>query len=290
MPQSDLPSDLSPLIETGWLEAHLGDGSLRILDCTAIAHAQNGALVVESGRSGWAHGHIPGSGFADLARDLSARDTSLPLMMPPPSQFADAMGQYGVGPGTRVVLYDRSTNIWATRVWWMLRVFGFDDASVLNGGWRKWTAEGRPLATESAIHPAAQFVARPRPGLISSKADVMAAIGDAGTVMLNTLSREAHAGTVASYGRPGHIPGSHSVPAGSLLDSANAYRSVEELRGAFAQSGALKAQHVITYCGAGIAATSNAMVLTLLGMKDVAVYDGSMSEWAADPSAPLITD
>jgi thiosulfate/3-mercaptopyruvate sulfurtransferase len=289
MLDNDPASVVSPLVETEWLARHLTEPALRILDCTAIAYAQDGAVHVESGRSGWRDGHIPGSGFADLVLELSAKDTTLPLMMPTSSQFAEAMGRYGVGPGTRVVLYDRSSNIWATRVWWMLRVFGFDDASVLSGGWQKWTAEGRPVSAEPADYRATRFVAQLRPGLIVSKADVMAAIGDPGTVILNTLSREDHAGTVARYGRPGHIPGSHSMPARSLLDSANTYRGVEELRAEFATSGALEAKRVITYCGAGIAATSNAMILTLLGMNEVAVYDGSMSEWAADPAAPLIT-
>ena len=123
------------LVETGWLAEHLQDADLRILDCTTVRYLDQGSgLRVESGRENWAREHIPGSEFADLVLDLSDRNSPLRFMMPPAAQFAEAMSSYGVGPGTRVVLYDSEIGSWAARVWWMLRAFGFDDASVLNGG------------------------------------------------------------------------------------------------------------------------------------------------------------
>src|SRR5690606_15639294 len=127
------------LVETGELERQLGDPALRTLDCTVyLRPLEGGGVRPGSGREDWARAHIPGSGYADLLGDLSDRDSPLPVMMPPAAQFAEAMSRYGVGDGTRVVLYDTGSGTWAARVWWMLRAFGFDAAAVLNGGWIKW--------------------------------------------------------------------------------------------------------------------------------------------------------
>jgi len=277
------------LVETGWLQQHLADASLRILDCTIFLRpAEGGGVRPESGRAEWAKGHIPGSGFADLIGDLSARDTALPVMMPPAEQFAAAMSGYGVGEGTFVVLYDASMNVQAARVWWMLRASGFDDAAVLNGGWHKWIAEKRPVSTAAPAHPRANFTLRPRAGSFLSKDEVMAAMGDVNVRLVNALSAEEHSGAVTRVKRPGHIPGSINVPAGSLVDpSSHAYLALEELRKRFAAAGALDRERVITYCGGGIAACSDALVLSLLGKNNVAVYDGSLVEWTADPSLPM---
>src|SRR5262249_7185080 len=161
----------------------------------------------------------PGAGFVDLQEELSDRASSLRFMMPPATQFAEAMGRLGVGAGTRVVLYDRAVNMWAARVWWMLRAFGFDDAAVLNGGWKKWTREGRPVATDAGAGPSQRFVAHPRPELIADKAGVLAALGEDRACVLNALAAERHRGVGASpYGRPGRIARSANVPAQELVD------------------------------------------------------------------------
>src|SRR5215813_2221086 len=149
------------LVETDWLAANLGDPALRVLECTTILHPRpDGGYKAESGRATWAAGHIPRSGFSD-------RSASWLYMMPPAEQMSAALSRLGVGEGARVVLYDRAVNMWAARVWWMLRAFGFDDAAVLNGGWKKWTREGRPVATDDGARPSQRFVVRPRPELIA---------------------------------------------------------------------------------------------------------------------------
>jgi thiosulfate/3-mercaptopyruvate sulfurtransferase len=161
---------------------------------------------------------------------------------------------------------------------------------VLDGGWIKWTAEGRPVSNEPPHHPPGHFIARPRPALIADKQRVRAAIADGQTCLVNALSAEEHAGRVTRVARPGHIPGSVNVPARSLLDPrTNALRPAEELRAAFQQAGVLDRESVITYCGGGIAAAGDAFVLALLGVEDVALYDGSLVEWAQDPSLPMTT-
>jgi thiosulfate/3-mercaptopyruvate sulfurtransferase len=280
------------LVETDWLAANLEDPALRVLECTTILHPRpDGGYKAESGRASWAAGHIPRSGFADLTDDLCDRAASLLYMMPPAEQMAAAMTRLGVGEGTRVVLYDRAVNMWAARVWWMLRAVGFDRTAVLNGGWKKWTLEGRPISTEPCAYPPARFVARARPELFVGKGSVLAGLGERATCVLNALSEEQHrgAGGVA-YGRPGRIAGSGNVPARSLVDPAtHAYLAPDVLRQRFAAAGALAAGRVITYCGGGIAASSDAFVLTLLGHDRVSVYDASLSEWATDPSLPMET-
>ena len=280
------------LVDSEWLAGHLDDPAVRVLECTVYLHPADvpGGYRVESGRGRWAEGHIPGAGFADLQEDLSDRASRLRFMMPPAAQFAEAMGRYGVGPGVRVVLYDRAVNMWAARVWWMLRAFGFDDAAVLDGGWKKWTRENRPVATDDGARPARAFTARPRPALVADKAGVLSALGDERACVLNALTEEQHKGGGVTYGRPGHIAGSGNVPARDLVDpETHAYLPVDVLRKKFAAAGALDAKRVITYCGGGIAASSDAFALALLGRDDVAVYDASLSEWAADPSLPMAT-
>lgn len=281
------------LVETDWLEAHLTDPDLRILDCTVLLHPDPElGFRVESGEPGWRKGHIPGSGFADLATELSDPDSPLRFTMSSATQFAEAMSRYGVGEGTRAVLYDSRLNMWAARVWWMLRAFGFDQAAVLNGGWRKWTKEGRPVSTAAPTYPPVRFVAHPRPRLIADKREVFAAIGDNSSCLLNALTAEDHAGKgPVRYKRPGRIPSSVNVPFSSLVDpDTQAYLPAELLRKQFAAVGATERGRVITYCGGGIAASSAALALTLLGIENVAVYDGSLSEWTADPTLPMETD
>jgi thiosulfate/3-mercaptopyruvate sulfurtransferase len=279
------------LVETSWLEEHLHEPDLRIFDCSVTLTLVEGAMRAESGRLAWAAGHIPGSGFADLIEDLSDHASTLPFMLPPDAQFADTLSRYGVGNDTRVVLYDTGTHGWATRVWWMLRVFGFDAAAVLNGGWRKWTAEKRPVSTAASSYAPAKFTAKRRPELVADKTQVQEILGDSGVCLINALSAEAHSGKVKLAPRSGRIPGSKNVAAASLVDPATgAYLPLEELRNRFQATGALDAGKVVTYCGGGISATSDAFVLHMLGAKNVAVYDGSLTEWSYDPALPMETD
>jgi thiosulfate/3-mercaptopyruvate sulfurtransferase len=285
------------LVETDWLAEHLADPDLRIIDCTQYlpGYGDTVEITTISGRENYERGHIPGAAYVDLLGELSDRTrTGIYAPMPPAEQFAAVMSRIGVGDGTRVVLYDDFLGMYAARVWWMLRAFGFDNAAVLNGGWRKWTSEGRPVSTEPATYSPATFVPRPRPELIASKEDVLAAIPDEDVTIINALLEPEYTGDPAfphHYGRPGHIPSSVNVPFATVVDMAGDTRfaPADELRQRFADAGALDRERVITYCGGGIAASQTALLLTLLGQEHVALYDGSMTEWGADPTLPLVT-
>jgi thiosulfate/3-mercaptopyruvate sulfurtransferase len=286
---STLPS---PLVETAWLDGHLSEPDLRILDCSVVMKATgDGNYVFVGGRDEYERGHIPGSVFVDVLTELAAKNDPRPAMMPPVEDFANTMAAFGVGEGTRVVLYDRSHHSWAARVWWMLRVCGFDAAAVLNGGWQKWISEGRRTSTVHATYPRGNFRLRPRPGLMATKQEVLDSLHAKGLRLVNALSPEEHRGETARFPRAGRIPGSACVYYQSLVDpQTHAYLPPEQLRERFEAVSAMSADKVITYCGAGIAASSDALALTLLGKKNVAVYDGSLMEWTADPALPMEKD
>jgi thiosulfate/3-mercaptopyruvate sulfurtransferase len=280
------------LVETDWLAAHRADPELRVFDCTTYLDPDPvKVFLVRSGRPEWEQGHIPGAGYLDLQGELSDAASPFRFTMPPAEQFAAVMSRHGVGEGTRVVLYSAGSVMWAARIWWMLRAFGFDNAAVLNGGIDKWKAEGRPLSTEPPRPAPARFVARPRPEMTATKSQVAAAITDPRVRIVNALTARQHTGEGgAHYGRPGRIAGSVNVPAHRLVDGeSKVFLPAGELAAVFAETGADRAEKVITYCGGGIAASADAFVLALLGHDNVALYDGSLSEWAKDPAAPMET-
>lgn len=272
------------LVSPGWLAGRLGDARLRVLDVTVQITPE---FMVTSGRPDWERAHVPGSGFGDLLSELSnPAAPALMMMLPPADQFAQVMGGLGIGPGTDVVLYDARENMWAARVWWMLHAFGFDDAAVLDGGWRAWTSAGHPTCSEPCAAPPTEFSPTPRPGVFVGPDDVLAAIDDPATTIVSALGRRQHRGEINEYGRPGHIPGAKNVSAWAILDrESGRYLPLGELRELCAP--VLAAERVITYCGGGIAAASLAFALRLLGHPNVAIYDGGLLEWCADPSLPL---
>ncbi|HEX4986969.1 MAG TPA: sulfurtransferase [Burkholderiales bacterium] len=280
------------LVDTAWLATHLDDPGVRVLDCTTHLPPlpDNSYYAVKPGHEDFLKAHIPGAAFVDMDRDVA--DTSAPIhfMLPSAAQFAAAMSALGIDRDTTVVSYSSANHWWATRMWWMLRVFGHDRAAVLDGGFQKWRAEGRPVESGPARgvksrtfepHP-------PQTEMIATKEDVLAAIGSRDTCTINALRPEQHAGTGGVYyGRRGHITGSINLPAMATVDANNVFKSAEELRRQFAEP--LSRPLVIAYCGGGIAATANALVLAMLGHSNVKVYDASLSEWARDSALPMQT-
>ncbi len=279
------------LVTTDWLARHLHDRDVCVLDCTThLPPLPDLSLYnVVSGRADFEKAHIPGALFVDIEHEVSTPHPRLHFMLPAAEQFAAAMGRLGIGDDTLVVTYATANHWWATRMWWMLRVFGHERAAVLDGGFQKWQREGRPVETGSATPRApASFTARFQPQYVATKDDVLAAIGAEGICTVNALRPEQHAGTGGvHYGRRGHIPQSLNLAAVQHVNPDNTFKTAAELRQLFEP--ALAKPQVITYCGGGIAATSVALVLAMLGYDAVKVYDNSLTEWAADPALPMET-
>ena len=279
---------MDTLVTTDWLNQHLGDADLVLLDCSVTTQQlENGGIQNVSGRANYEQGHIPGAGFADLKGDLCDADSPIEFAVPSAEQFCRAMGELGVGDRSRVVLYDNSFSAWAARVWWMLRWVGFDRAAILNGGLRVWRDEQRPLSTDPVDRARQQLTPRPRPQLIADHDEVLASIDDEKVRLVDTMPEAHYRGEMVMYGRPGHIPGAVSISGVNLIDESGRYRPDAEL--ATMHSGDHNTR-AITYCGGGILASSSAFVMTRLGFKNVAVYTASLQEWASDPDNPLVID
>ena len=280
---------MDKLVQPGWLEENLAAPDLRILDCSVVFERPGGVLNIESGRERWDQEHIPGSVHVDLMAELADQTADLLFTMPPTDELVSAMESVGVGEGTRVVLYDFDINMWAARVWWMLHSVGFDEAGILDGGLRRWKAEGRSVTADPARrHPRGALAVRPRPGTFVGKEEVLAAIGDDGTALVDALPAAHYDGVIQFYKRRGHIPTAVNVPAGTLVDhDTHAYAGIDELRSLAAPALEAGCSRTIAYCGGGISAASTAFALSLLGSERISIYDGSMGEWAADPSLPL---
>ena len=281
----EVDTSIDSLVSAEWLREHLDDPDLVVIDATVLIEPDGtGNMLSVNGRESYEAGHIPKAVFADLMGDLSDADNPLQFSVPSPEEFAAAMGALGVGDDSRVVLYDRMNMVWAARVWWMLRWIGFDNAALLDGALDGWTAAGGSLATGPVIPTAKTLTVKLRPDLIADQDEVRASIGDDSVNLIDTLPAEHYRGEWAMYDRPGHITGATNVPVTSLFDESGKFRSDVELQALFESD---RDARTVTYCGGGIAAAADAFIMTRLGFTDVAVYDASLQEWAANPDNPM---
>ena len=279
---------MDSLVSTQWLSEHLNDQDLIVLDTTVIVKMDDkGKFSNISGRDEYNAGHIPTAGFADLKGNLSATNTHLDFVMPTAEQFQIAMSELGVGNDTRVVLYSTQNQVWAARLWWMLRWAGFDQVALLDGGLKTWKEEGRPLSTEAATHPKKKMKLTLRPEVIAEHDEVFAAMKNSQVNIIDALPDAHYMGNFSLYARPGHIPTATNIPTSILLDEKGLYKPIDELEMLFTEN---QENRVITYCGGGVAATSVAFTLYRLGYTDVSVYMGSLQEWIADPENPMVVD
>jgi thiosulfate/3-mercaptopyruvate sulfurtransferase len=286
---------MPPLISTAELAARLaqpatGRPPLRIFDGTVhLRPARPGPYVAESGRADYEAAHVPGATFVDLQAELSDPHPVLRFTLPAADALAAAWAAAGLSDGDDCVVYSSTSPMWATRLWWMLHALGVQ-AAVLDGGLPKWRAEGRPLASGSERYPPGRLQHRFDAARWADKDEVLRATDDAKVCLLNALTASLHNGSAEiDYGRKGHIRGSVNLPYPALLQADDCFKPLDELRAVFAALGAIDRPRAICYCGGGIAATMGALTLHRLGHPDVAVYDGSLSEWAADPALPMDT-
>jgi thiosulfate/3-mercaptopyruvate sulfurtransferase len=277
---------MDPLVTTDWLAKHLTDPDVRVVDGT-----WHMPQAKRDPRAEFEAVHIPGAVFFDIDA-IADRTTTLPHMLPSPEAFGAAVGALGIGNGQRVVVYDVRGVVSAARVWWTFRAFGHDAVAVLDGGLRKWRAEGRPVQSGSAAPAHRAFAARLRPELVRDIEAMRANVLSRAAQVLDARSAGRFAGTEPEPRaglRGGHIPGSLNLPYETLYRADGTLKAPDELRRAITAAGVDVSRPVVTSCGSGVTASVLALALYLVGRPDAAVYDGSWSEWGSRADTPVET-
>jgi thiosulfate/3-mercaptopyruvate sulfurtransferase len=273
------------LISTDELARLLGRDGVQVLDGSFKMPG-----VEPTAREDYLARHIPGAQFFDIDA-VADRSSPLPHMLPTAAEFAAAVGALGISNDTRVIVYDAPGPISAPRVWWTFRAFGHDRVAVLDGGLRKWIAEGRPLTAEVSTPRRASFAARFRPELLRAKEQIRANLASRAEQVVDARSRGRFEGTEPESWpgrRSGHIPGSLSLPSDQLLDAASGtYLEAPALRRRLEAAGIDFARPVAASCGSGVTACAIAFGLYLLEHENASVYDGSWAEWGLPGDAPV---
>ena len=270
---------MDDLVSTDWLEAHLGAPNLAIVDSTLFMPGSG-----RGAHSEFLEAHIPGARFLDIDR-VSDRTSPNPHMLPSAEQFGAAMEAIGIDRGDRILVYDNSPLRTAARGWFMLRHFGAREVAILDGGFQKWVREGRPIESGEPALREARFEASETAGAVVSKAEVLGGAGP----MLDARGKPRFEGTEADP-RPGvaagHIPGARNLPFAGLYDDDGTFRSKAELARLFDEAGVPASAPFVASCGSGVTANSLIFAAHLLGHDSARLYDGSWSEWGADPATP----
>lgn len=275
------------LVSTEWLANELDAPDLRIVDATLFLPGTPRDAAAE-----YAQGHIPGATFLDLP-SLADPEDPTPGMLPPDALMTARMQALGIDGDSRIVVYDNSPVHSAARAWWMLRIYGVGArAAILDGGLPKWLAEGRPTEGGTPTPPAGNAVARLDRAHVRDKAAMLANLESGAAQVIDARGKGRFTGEEAEP-RPGmasgHIPGSLNLPSSALFDADNRMKQGDALRDAFDTAGVDWSRPVVTTCGSGVTAAILLAGLETLGKHDVALYDGSWSEWGFDPATPKAT-
>lgn len=277
----------SPLVDADWLKSHADDVIVLDASIDRIA-AADGTSAFEPGHALFARGHIPGARLADLFSSFSDPEGPFPFTRPTASGLEHAARALGIDNTSTVVVYDSLGGAWAARVWWVLRANGFDRVRVLNGGLASWTAIGGVLELGQASPVGSgDFTAAPQPGYFVDTDAVKAQLEEHSLPLVCGVRHVQFTGEDSDDPRGGHIPGSISMPYNEMLDSAGRL-DVTKVADMSLLKGLVGGPLPILYCGGGINAAGLALALAAIGRQDPVIYDGSLNEWKADPSLPLV--
>lgn len=278
---------MSPLVRTAWLEKHLNDADIRIVELRGkVLPPTEPAPHYFTDRAGYDAGHIPRAVFVDWQVDI-VEPGSPSNDVASPERFAALMGELGIGNDNAVVIYDNAASMFACRLRWALRYYGHENVFILDGGWDKWRAEGRPVSAKTPQFERASFVPRVNAELKATAADIASGVkaGAMQVIDLRSPAEFAGAASRARYG--GHIPSAISLPRKIMVADDMTLKSPEALRERFAESGvALDAEETVLYCNSGVSATYGMLALEVAGGRNLRLYDGSWKEWGNDPMTP----
>ncbi|MCG8695183.1 MAG: 3-mercaptopyruvate sulfurtransferase [Minwuiales bacterium] len=276
------------LVSTDWLAQHLDAPDVRVVDASWYLPAENRNPLEE-----YTEAHIPGAVFFDID-EIADTDDPLPHMVPSPEKFASRVRRLGLGDGNRIVVYDGAGCVSAARAWWMFRLFGAQDVALLDGGLPKWKAEGRPLDGLPTMPRERHFTARMNATMLRDVDQMKANVGTGREQVVDARSAGRFRGTDPEPRqglRGGRIPGSYNVPYPELLDpETKTFKPAEEIHAAFEAAGIDMKRPVVTTCGSGVTACILALGLHLIGHRQVAVYDGSWTEWGGRDDTPVDKD
>lgn len=284
------------LVEPEWLAAHLEDPAVRIVDMRGAVRTETDSTGYQQAqylgrRADFEAGHIPGAVYLDWTLDIVDPNDPVPAQAATAEQLARVLGERGIGSQHQVIAYDdHSAGQFATRLWWLLRLYGHENCRVLNGGWTRWVAEGRPLSTETPAYAPAVFTPHPRPEWRRTAEEVLAHVGDPQVTLLDARDEGQYSGRVRRGVRGGRIPGAVSIPRERLVRDDHTFAEPDELRAAVESAGVTPDREVVAYCNGGVAATSVLFALSMLGYPRLANYDGSWNEWNHREELPIEAD